>query len=194
MAPPRSSGKWSSHAQGNRRQRPEARRWCLTPVTEVPCPQKLASGFPASSARLRQLHLEHLEKVECSTPPAAPRLHGRDADGMSWSLGLLLLGRYGGAQAADGISEDSSACAAFVDDYVYQTAPPTTLTTATVSPLETKYSALRNKTCAAALLHVPVSLARYRRSRAHSLRASPFTLRACTTLVTHLCCPSPPVS
>ena len=53
-----------------------------------------------------------------------------------------------------GVVDDS--CAAFVDDYVYQTLPAVPTPALIPSPLENKYSALLNKTCADARSHIPV--------------------------------------
>lgn len=70
---------------------------------------------------------------------------------------VLLLGSTSLVHATSKPGEDISSCATFVDDYVYQTAPAApSPRDAAPSPLETKYSALLNKTCAAALSHVPV--------------------------------------
>ena len=51
---------------------------------------------------------------------------------------------------------DPDSCTAFVDEYVYQTAPALPTLTAQSSPLESKYSALLNQTCGRVLAQLPV--------------------------------------
>lgn len=47
-------------------------------------------------------------------------------------------------------------CSDFVDDYVYQSITPEVASSEVSGPYEDKYTALLNKTCAAALAEVPV--------------------------------------